>query len=41
MCVLLEQQTVLKLSDGIFGEARRETVTIVHPAGDEGMNEFL
>ncbi len=30
----------LQLSNGLLGEAG-ETITIVHPAGDKGMNKFL
>ncbi len=28
----------LKLSNGLLG---KETITIIHPAGDKGMNKFL
>ncbi len=27
--------------DEILGKAGEETITIVHPAGDKGMNKFL
>ncbi len=31
----------LQLSNGLLGKAGEETITIVHAAGDKGMNEFL
>ncbi len=31
----------LQLSNGLLGKAGEETITIIHPAGDEGMNKFL
>ncbi len=31
----------LQLSNGILGKAGEETITIIHPAGDKGMNKFL
>ncbi len=31
----------LQLSNGLLGKAGEETITIVHPAGDEGLNKFL
>ncbi len=31
----------LQLSNGLVWKASEETITIVHPAGDKGMNKFL
>ncbi len=31
----------LQLSNGLLWKAGEETITIVHPAGDKGMNKFL
>ncbi len=31
----------LQLSNGLLGKAGEETITIIHPAGDKGMNKFL
>ncbi len=31
----------LQLSNGLLWEAGEETITIIHPAGDKGMNKFL
>jgi len=31
----------LQLSNGLLGKAGEETITIVHSAGDKGMNKFL
>lgn len=31
----------LKLSNGLLGKACEETITIIHPTGDKGMNKFL
>ncbi len=31
----------LQLSNGLLGKASEETITIIHPAGDKGMNKFL
>ncbi len=36
-CVLDE----LQLSNGLLWKAGEETMTIIHPAGDKGMNKFL
>ncbi len=30
----------LQLSNGLLGKAGEETITIIHPAGDKGMNKF-
>ncbi len=35
-------QDELQLSNGLLGRAAgEETITIIHPAGDKGMNKFL
>ncbi len=31
----------LQLSNGLLCKAGEETITIIHPAGDKGMNMFL
>ncbi len=31
----------LQLSNGLLWKAGEETITIIHPAGDKGMNKFL
>ncbi len=31
----------LELSNGLLCKADEETITIIHPAGDKGMNMFL
>ncbi len=31
----------LQLSNGLLGKAGKETIAIIHPAGDKGMNKFL
>lgn len=31
----------LQISYGLFGRASEESITIVHPAGDKSMNNFL
>ncbi len=31
----------LQLSNGLLGKAGEETITIIHPAADKGMNKFL
>ncbi|CAM4619377.1 unnamed protein product [Leuciscus chuanchicus] len=31
----------LQLSYGLFGKASEESITIIHPAGDESMHKFL
>ncbi len=31
----------LQLSNGLLGKAGEETITIIHPACDKGMNKFL
>ncbi len=31
----------LQLSSGLLGKAGEETVTVIHPACDKGMNKFL
>ncbi len=31
----------LQQSNGLLGKAGEETITIIHPAGDKGMNKFL
>ncbi len=31
----------LQLSNGLLWKAGKETITIIHPAGDKGMNKFL
>ncbi len=31
----------LRLSNGLLWMAGEETITIIHPAGDKGMNKFL
>ncbi len=31
----------LQRSNGLLGKAGEETITIIHPAGDKGMNKFL
>ncbi len=31
----------LQLSNGLLSKASEETITIIHPAGDKGMNMFL
>ncbi len=31
----------LQLSNGLLCKAGEETITIIHPAGDKGMNKFL
>ncbi len=31
----------LQLSSGLLAKAGEETITIIHPAGDKGMNKFL
>ncbi len=31
----------LQLSNGLLGKAGQELITIVHPAADKDMNEFL
>ncbi len=30
----------LQLSNGLLWKAGEETITIIHPAGDKGMNKF-
>ncbi len=30
-----------ELSNGLLWKAGEETITIIHPAGDKGMNKFL
>jgi len=39
--VLLSVLDELQLSYGLFGKASEESITIIHPAGDESMNKFL
>ncbi len=31
----------LQLSNGLLWKAGEETITIIHPAGDKGMNKFF
>ncbi len=31
----------LQLSNGLLWKAGKETITIIHPAGDKGMTKFL
>ncbi len=31
----------LQLSNGLLWKAGEETIAIIHPAGDKGMNKFL
>ncbi len=31
----------LQLSNGLLGNAGEETITIIHPACDKGMNKFF
>ncbi len=31
----------LQLSNGLFWKVGEETITIIHPVGDKGMNKFL
>ena len=39
--VLLSVLYKLQLSYGVFGKASEESITIIHPAGDESMHKFL
>ncbi len=34
-------QDELQQSNGLLGRVGEETITIIHPAGDKGMNKFL
>ncbi len=31
----------LQMSNGLPGKAGEETIRVIHPAGDKGMNKFL